>query len=92
MMLAIFPDLRQDLAVASAEPLPDGVEARFTCHPGSPDDFARTVVVGGYDAVFLLYRDAIGLGWDRTEAALACLSGVVVYTVNGRRRAFALDE
>lgn len=44
-----------------------------------------------FDAVMLLYPDAIGLGWGRTERSLTRLHIPVTLIVNGRRRAFVRD-
>ncbi len=46
----------------------------------------------GYDALVLLYPDAIGLGWGRIERALKPLGVPIVLVVNGRKRTFILDK
>ncbi len=45
----------------------------------------------GYTLVVLLYRDAIGLGWSRTERSTRRLAGRHA-VLNGRRRFFELDR
>ncbi len=44
-----------------------------------------------YDALVLLYCDAIGLGWGQTERLLARLDVRQIIALNGRRRAFVWD-
>ncbi|OGG48157.1 MAG: hypothetical protein A3F84_23055 [Candidatus Handelsmanbacteria bacterium RIFCSPLOWO2_12_FULL_64_10] len=44
-----------------------------------------------YDALVLLYPDAIGLGWGRTERVLARLRIPTTLVINGRRRVFVWD-
>lgn len=45
----------------------------------------------GYDAVILLYPDAIGLGWKALDGAALRIAPGRALVVNGRKRAFWLD-
>ncbi len=57
-----------------------------------PPDFVTAQQQSRPDALILLYPDAIGTGWERTERLLARLGIPHRLVINGRRRVFAWDE
>mgnify|MGYP001006330390 CR=1 FL=1 len=44
-----------------------------------------------YDTIVYLFTDAIGIGWEKIEPALAALQISQEVVINGRRRIFMLD-
>lgn len=45
-----------------------------------------------YDAIVLLFSDAIGFGWEEMESKLSSLQSDSIFVINGRRRIFKLDK
>ena len=66
------------------------------CDPGatlvrtSAPDWERTVA--GADRLYIVYPDAIGVGFGRLERRLAALGVAPDSAINGRRRTFSLDQ
>jgi hypothetical protein len=44
-----------------------------------------------YDAIILLFTDAIGLGWENIESNLPAGQQAPIFIINGRRRIFKFD-
>lgn len=60
-------------------------DLRDPCQPS----FVRDAEGGRYDAVVLIWPDALGLGWESLQRRIMCLPTVIA--MNGRRRVFSLD-